>query len=49
MRKVELLPTQDCEAGYGPVQKLVRKVDVPIRYIMFPLQMLGIGSLKFHL
>ena len=23
MRKVELLPTRDCEAGYGPVHKLL--------------------------
>ena len=22
MRKVELLPTRDCEAGYGPVRHL---------------------------
>ena len=24
MRKVELLPTRDCEAGYGPAPRVVR-------------------------
>ena len=30
MRKVELLPTRDCEAGYGPVPSysLVKPVDI---------------------
>ena len=43
MRKVELLPTRDCEAGYGP-DGIVRRGQVTKPKTFFPILILDFLS-----
>ena len=45
MRKVELLPTRDCEAGYGPAFEISFS-GVPLTKIMPQIVNLGVNFLK---